>query len=270
MFDLFQLPLEVRQMIYADCPVVGKVFPYNLAESYDEYECDYDDDLTARELAGYEAPEVALLRVCKTIHLEAEPLLYKYNTFVLPPSDLTTRFFKRSLHNDFRRAWIKSVVLSFDASDLTRDDREIILDERLKEVRDDMLFPEISGAWELNFKESVHETFMARLADCVWPTKARFVLDFLRCEKLVIDFRNSKCVEGCCIQRIDAIRALHHGFAHGMPEVISLRGVPAAAEPIVDLIQNWTCRRLCIMTFTKEEEQLTALSLILKDNEVRF
>ena len=251
-------------MIYSNLLIVGKVFPYNLAESYDEYECDYDDDLTARELAGYEAPEVALLRVCKTIHFEAEPLLYKYNIFVLPPSDLTARFFKRSLHNDFRRAWVKSVVLSFDASDLTRDDREMILDEQLKEVRDDMLFPEISGGWELNFKESLHEAYMARLVDCVWPAKARLVLDFLHCKKLVIDFRNSECVEGCCTQRIDAIRALHHGFAHGMPEVISLRGVPAAAELIVDLIQNWTCRRLRNVAFVEEENDLEAVSLMLK------
>ena len=95
MIDLFGLPLEIRQMIYAKCLVVGKCFPYTIAGSLDENECNDDDSLktieSPLESSGYGRPNNSLLRACKVIHQEAEPLLYQCNTFVLPISDLTAR-----------------------------------------------------------------------------------------------------------------------------------------------------------------------------------
>lgn len=111
MSSLFKLPPEIRQRIYEEILDVGKVFPYTLGESYNEYDCDDHDDLTARGFAGHEATKVALLIVCKGIHAEAEPVLYRQNRFVLPASDLTARFFNRSLHNDTCGDWVKSVEI---------------------------------------------------------------------------------------------------------------------------------------------------------------
>lgn len=243
MFELFKLPPEIRRMIYVECLVVGKVFPYTLSESYDEYECDYDDDLTAREHAGYEAPIVALLRVCKDIYQEAEPLLYRRNTFVLPAADLTTRFFKRCLHSAARKAMIKSVVLSFDASDLTRDDRERILEQQMGVYRDDMLFPERSFTnWAEEFPQDLHDAYKSHLATRVWPQKASHVIQGLYLDNLVVDFRGADCLEGCCKMRVAGIQAMDIGFQQGMPKKLKLLGLGKARQDVREIMKAWTRR----------------------------
>ena len=136
------LALEIRQMIYSYCLVVSKNFPYTVTETYNEYEHDFDDGLTNQELSDCQDPFDALLSVCRRVRLEAEPTLYQRNTIVLPASDLTARFFKRCFYNDACRAWVKSVDISLDASDMSRSDREAVLDEELAFVRDDILFPD--------------------------------------------------------------------------------------------------------------------------------
>ena len=244
MFEFFGLPLEVRRMVYAECLVVGKVYPYTLAESYDEYECDFDDDLTARELAGKEAPEVTLLRVCKDIHLEAEAMLYQRNTFMLPVSDLTARFFKRSLHNDTRRAMIKSVRLFLGPADLTRDDREVVLDEVLEYQRDEMLFPEKAYSWSDDLSQELHDAYKHRLGTIVWPRKASFILGHLQLDKLVIDLVDAKCIEGCCFMRALGVQAFQPGFAKAMPKRIEVLGVSKFRNEILDVLETWTARRL--------------------------
>lgn len=268
MSSLFKLPPEIRQRIYEDILVVGKVFPYTLGESYDEYECDYDDELTERELACYEAPEVGLLLVCKTIHAEAEPLLYRRNTFVLPPSDLTARFFNRSLHNDTRRGWIKSVEVSFEASDLTRDDREATLDEQLELTRDDMLFPEKGegDAWLHpdvdNWAQNMHESYKECLSLVVWPRKAAFILDHLQLRELVVDFGAATCIEDCCCIRKHGIQAMAAGFAKGLPEIlklVGLYGATVAAEGVIRLGTSMRLSRIPLCKKVEAEEEMASL-----------
>lgn len=251
MTDFFQLPLEVRQMIYAECLVMGKVFPYTVKETYNEYECDYDDDLTALERSGCETPEVALLLVCKDIYLEAGPLLYQQNTFVLPASDFTSRFLKRSLHNNTRRSWLKSVEMGFDASDMTRDDREATLYEQFELVKDDMLFPEKvidNYCWPYedadDWSENMHEAYKDTLAKVVWPRKASYILELPQLQKLIIDFRDSKCLEGCCDRRFQSVSALDKGFAIGMPKSLKLLGLGSAVEPTKSMLELWTSIRV--------------------------
>jgi hypothetical protein len=245
----FTLPPEIRHKIYEECLVVGKTFPYRFRDCYDDYDYDYKDDSTASKLACDRVPEIALLLVCKAIVAEAEPLLYQRNIFVLPAADLTARFFKYSLYNDTRRAWVKSVEMGFEALDLTRDEGKIPLDEDLKLTPDDMLFRSDSGlgvgpqrsvnAWA----QDLHEAYKVCLSSLVWPLKASLVLDHLQLRELVIDFRDARCSEGCCCMKKDAIDAISVGFAMGVPKTLRLIGLGEARETAKDIIRLSTLMR---------------------------
>ena len=241
------LPLEIHQMIYSYCLVVGNIFPYAVTETYDEYEHDFDDDPTNQELSDCEDPCVALLSVCRRVRLEAEPTLYQRNTIVLPASDLTARFFKRCLYNDARRAWVKSVDIDLDASDMSRSDREAVLDEELAFVRDDMLFPDralFNWPKETLSSEKMHDAYQSRLGEVVWPRKMSYVLDFLRLEKLAVDLRECKCLEGCCSMLSQGIESMSKGFALALPSTIRIRGARELAQSAKGDMSRWTLKRL--------------------------
>lgn len=242
------LPPEIRQMIYNCCLVVGKIFPYSVSETYDEYDDDYDDDPTTQELSDCEYPYVALLSVCRQMRLEAEPILYQRNTIVLPASDLTARFFKRCLHNETRRAWVRSVDISLDASDLTRSDRVVVLDEELALVREDMLFPEkaasLHGPSVTLSSEDLHDAYQIRLGEVVWPRKMSYVLDFLHLERLTVDLRESRCLDGCCCMVFQGIESLSKGFALALPSTIRVRGAREQTQLAKGKMSRWTSERL--------------------------
>ena len=263
MGDLHRIPLEVRQMIYTECLVVGKVFPYAFGKNYDEYDGDYGDEPTICESFSYNAPEVALLRACKAIHQEAEPLLYQRNTFRLPVFDLTARFFKRSLHNEARRAMVKCVNVSFKATDLTRDEREQVLDVQLEGARYNMLFPEQLRSWPNDFKQELHEAYKKRLQTVVWPRKASFIFDHLSLEYLMVDFTYSKCNEGCCNMRPEAAMALRAGFARSMPKSLKLRGLPVGTEALLEALETWTARRMKGEATYKDSGEIQRLQKLL-------
>lgn len=76
-FRFFDLPTEIRVMIYQEVLVVGKVF-------YTPDEYDVWNGKRCRGHQLYHKPELQLLRVCKQIHAEAEPVYLSKNFFVLP------------------------------------------------------------------------------------------------------------------------------------------------------------------------------------------
>ena len=240
------LPSEVRQMVYAECLVVGKVFPYTVSERYHEYDNDEDDKHTGLELSGCEVPSVALLQVCKRIHEEAEPMLYQRNTFILPACDLTILFFKRSLHDDTRKSWVKSVELEFLATDLTRKDREMVLDEQTALWRNDLLFPEKRGPLlrpHADFQSDLHVAYIGRLIDVVWPRKASYVIDHLALRKIHLKFNRSACNEDCCTLQGQACQAMKGGFAKGMPLDVKITGLEDGKEPYRKVMAKWTSMR---------------------------
>lgn len=83
-FRFMDLPPEIRNMIYEELVVVGKVFytPYN--EDGTGYEDKDRLGQRCRDWGYFKKPELQLLRVCKRIHTEAESLYLAKNLFVLP------------------------------------------------------------------------------------------------------------------------------------------------------------------------------------------
>lgn len=265
----FTLPPEIRHKIYEECLIVGKVFPYKFRDYYRDYDYDRNDDSTVHMVACFRVPEVALLLVCKDIQAEAEPLVYQRNTVVLPASDLTARFFKRSLYNDTRKAWVKSVEMEFEAADLTRDEGKILLDEDLKLTKDDILFRTESGlgvgpqrsvnAWA----EDLHEAYKVSLSSLVWPLKASLVLDHLQLRELVIDFRDARCSESCCCMKKDALDAISVGFAMGVPKTLTLIGLGEAGETAKDIV-----RLSSLMRYSRSQDDRKALESELNGSEL--
>ena len=222
------LPSEVRRLVYAECLVVGKVFPYTVSERYHDYDDLDDEEDTDLELSGCEVPCVALFQVCKKIREEAEPMLYQQNIIVLPVCDLTRLFFERSLHNDIRRSWVKSVELDFLAADLTGKDRELVLDKQIALAKDDLLFPEFRGNYDL--LPELHSAYKHHLVKIVWPRKASYVLDNLALREIHLYFDRSACNEDCCVLKGEAIKAMKGGFAKGMPVNVKITGLGDATD----------------------------------------
>ncbi|KAL6712925.1 hypothetical protein ACLMJK_009480 [Lecanora helva] len=256
MGTLLKLPVEVRQMIYAECLVVGKVYPYFFSQQSGQPEGNLDpggNDSTLQEETGQYLPETALLQVCKVTYQEAEPLLYQRNTFVLPTADYIVRLFTHSLYNEIRRRMIKSVECTFDSADLSPRDREEILDEKLKNDRDSMLFPERIGVdlWPNDFLDSLHVAYKHRLTFSTWPQMVSHLLD-LELDDLTIDFSNVLCTSGCCYLRAMAVRELCKGFAKAMPRKIELQGLKLErtgqdySSKVIKLVSHGTHKRLVL------------------------
>lgn len=214
-------------MIYKYCLVVSKVFPYTLNETYNAIHHWYGPNTTKRDALGYEPPEVSILRACRSIYQEAEPILYQNNTFVLPIGRLTAQFFEVSLNTDTRRAWVTSVQIGLEPQDMTLKHREKVLDERIFIARQDLLYP---SAWDLrDFADKLHDAYTAHLRTVLWPQKVAPLLMFLRLEKLVIDTEHCRCIQGCCTMIFQAQSVLYsafrNGFIHGTPEDLGFRGL---------------------------------------------
>ncbi|KAJ4366221.1 hypothetical protein N0V83_007857 [Neocucurbitaria cava] len=119
-FRFLDLPPEIRNMIYEQFVVVGKVF-------YTPEEYDIENGLRCRDHQSFQKPELQLLRVCKQIHDEAESLYLSKNLFVLPihwykcypidgPKFLTRRTFPRNrpLFSSAGLTYIRFVSVAID------------------------------------------------------------------------------------------------------------------------------------------------------------
>lgn len=76
-FRFMDLPVELRVMIYEEVLVVGKVF-------FTPDKHDLENGKRCSDYKLFRKPELQLLRVCKQIQSEAEPIYASKNLFVLP------------------------------------------------------------------------------------------------------------------------------------------------------------------------------------------
>ena len=218
MARFYHLPLEIRRMIYRECLAVGEIYPYSLSDALQP------DTETPQDKTGCELPSVALLQVSKTIREEAEPILYQKNVLRLGSAEVTEKFFERSLNTPERRMWLKSVRMRLDFKDITKADRQIVLERQLFLLQTRMLFPEKNRS-TIAIERILHNEYTNCLADSMWPRKLSPLLEDCRLEKLSVDFSQARCPGSCCPMNARAVLAFRKGFANGAPKELLLIGL---------------------------------------------
>ena len=91
---------------------------------------DMGSDIVHQDVYFYDVPSISLLLICKKVRGEAELLFYEKNTFVMPTSRPTARFFALSMLTPIRQSSLKSVEVDLDPSDLDLHDKSIICSSR--------------------------------------------------------------------------------------------------------------------------------------------
>ena len=255
MARFYHLPLEIRQMIYRECLIVGEIYPYSLSDA------PQPDTETPQDKTGCELPSVALLQVSKTIREEAEPMLYQKNVLRLGSAEVTRKFFERSLNTPERRMWLKSVRTRLDFRDITKANRQSVLERQLSLLQTRMLFPEKNRS-TIVIEEILHKEYTNCLAESMWPRKLSPLLEDCKLEMFSVDFSQARCPGRCCPINARAVLAFRKGFANGVPEELLLIGLnQGEMKESRKQIKVWTNWRLtkCDMQnvldiFPKEDE----------------
>ena len=236
MFNFYALPIENRLMIYEECLVVGKIYPYSLS----------DADETAQEAIGCDLPAVALLQVSKTIRMEAEPILYQRNDVQLGSAEFSRKFFERCLNTPERKLWLKSVFTLLECYDITEADREVVLNIELGLARHDMLFPEEvhQSPQQIPWEAKLHDAYKKYLGEFIWPQKLLPLLDYCSLKKLAVHFGCAECQAECCKMRAQAVLSFSKGFAMGFPTQFVTEKLGVGKSASEKLIRSWTARRI--------------------------
>ncbi len=226
-FPFFKLPAEVRKVIYDYCLVVDNVYPY-----LEPHRLELETDAAHLDAYYFDAPNVSLLKTCKRISWEAEHLLYQHNTFVMPTSSLTAKFFANTMTTTVRRSWMKSIEVYLDPSDLDTADRKVVCGSQLdwprqleQALRLDGNAPPASHLLRTCGKE-LHRANKTYLVEISWPRKMAPILEHLQLDTLVLNIDCSKCEDDCCTLYAGAVMAFHEGFALGMPKDLKIYGLP--------------------------------------------
>ncbi|MCJ1245129.1 hypothetical protein MMC30_002330 [Trapelia coarctata] len=223
MVRLLSFPREIRQIIYRYALSVGFVHPYRLQDSQE---------------TGYftEVPNVNLLATCRQINAEASALLYSENTFFLPDTDLTIKFFTNALHNATRRAWVKSVHLGLGDHEISVSNLRTI-NSKIVDVLH--ILPHGTPWYQ-------HVACKCYLRQVSWPRKVQPILDFLRLDSLVINFAGARCTKGCCFLTASALSAFQAGFAHGMPTNLEICGLTPCGSGLNYNVENPRRTKSCV------------------------
>ena len=260
------LPLELRRMIYGECLIVGKIFPYNISDTSDISNISDTDDTAsevtasevtasevtaqewaAREASNFDLPNIALLQVSKMIRREAEPILYQRNNVQLGSAEFSQRFFERCLNTPERRSWLKSVSIWLGSDDLSNADRKVVLDTELGSAREDMLEPRRKDdahetwSWSSN---KLHHAYKKYLMETIWPRKTSPLLELCSLNKLVVDIECARCRAGCCTMRRHAVQSFSKGFARGFPTEFEIDFLGEGKVALENLIRSWTTKRI--------------------------
>ena len=144
-------------------------------------------------------PTVSLLATCSLIYTEVSPIAYSRNTFVLPISPLTVKFFENALRNQMRQSWVKAVMLEFSAYDMGFSCRDAEWKTHLALLgtnpnRIDDRFRRMDL-----MKKGDDEAFKRQLACVSRRRKANLVQDLLALDYLEVDFSRTRCQHRCCV-----------------------------------------------------------------------
>lgn len=216
-------------MIYDDCLFVGEVAPYSESE-------------IKRPL-----PYVTLLRACKKIKLEAEPIVYK-NKFILANEGAVEKLFEQTFPTRERKLLLKSVELSLQSMDFTREDISAACKDGF-----DRWFTMVNAGRShlLGTGRAFHHCVTPQQIVIAWQRKVDPILDHLALNQLVLDLSDSFCY--ChdthkARMAAMAIRCFEKGFRLRAPNLVKVKGWDDAgradAEVVVRvLLKTWTMRR---------------------------
>ena len=127
--SFFDLPPEVRIMIYEYCVLDDKIRPYEYANKRMKV-----NHYRTPKIPPRSADLVTLSKVCRRTRMECEPMIYGKNTILLPGGYLALEFFDKCLHNEVRRSWVKSIEIYWSAHDIVHYDNAVYL---ANNIRDD-------------------------------------------------------------------------------------------------------------------------------------
>ena len=110
----------------------------------------------------HRSPYGQLLRTCKDINEEAEPVLYG-NTFVLMTFNGVEKFFKDCLYNQSLRLWLRPITIKFFFIGLN-------VDRATQEARSSMTDEDVEGLLDhspnTRFMRISHKMVIVRTTDC--------------------------------------------------------------------------------------------------------
>lgn len=212
-------------MIYRSCLFVGKIAPYS--------------DSEAKPLLPY----VAVLRVCKAIFSEAEPVVYE-NTFILTHHTAIQKLFDKTLATPARKLMLKSVEISLE------NKYPIPKDTLLSSMMSMMeLFQRIITRDTGNFIFKMRCFSRYLETDITWPLKIEPILENLRLDRIVLDMSCSSCSDSCtCDIAAISIMCFNSGFALRAPKSVEIKGWDAGGEEAETMVRDclgvWTSKRM--------------------------
>ena len=187
-------------------------------------------------------PYVPLLRICKAVKLEAEPVVYK-NTFILPGPGAIEDLFDRTFASPARKLLLKSVKISLG-------NHEYISKDRYWPIRNCVTKRILISIPPTTFSERTWRAHRLDMKECemIWKRKVVPILENLTLDRLVLDLGDSFCQGGCkCRMAATALTCFKEGFASRAPNVVEIKGWDAVRDDIEtvvrDCLQIWTMKR---------------------------
>jgi hypothetical protein len=229
-FRFLNLPTEIRVMIYEELLVVGKVF--YTPDSYDVWNGE-----RCRRHELFRKPELQLLRLCKQIHYEAEPVYLAKNLFVMPIEFRVCVPFVEPKsyqgngqdHSDDRHlfstlgfTYIKSISINIDKSlsqrvslsfEGWRDHERVSLRRPFTQLTPQQAY------------EYIHNVELSLVRENWQGTISRLDMFLERLEYLEMDFTNAFCATGCCRPIGLAVGHWLHSFVPKRFDVVGLLSI---------------------------------------------
>lgn len=253
-----KLPLELRRMVYCFCLFVGEVAPYD--------EC-HGSESHGFKSHDLESPYVPLLRTCKAIYLEAEPVIYE-NTFILSDARAVRKLFETTLPTPARKLLLKSLKLCLQINDHRPRDclapiNDLIAHKGVQRRVTDTHQTVSEPGCEVYFRSK------AVLMGVIWPLQIDPILDCLALNRLVLDLSETFCPFLTCSLEASAIMCFRHGFALQAPKVVEIKGWDAGRADVDDMVREcfrmWTAKRAGRRLSVGSEAQSWLLKAVRKE-----
>lgn len=219
----FNLPAEIRNMIYGYCLVVQREI-LAIPCYYDESRLAVASHFARDAQSTKQEPNLALLRVNKQINQESEPVYYGPNVWRI----------------DHRRKFLDKAALFRDVT-LCLDFRELSYDVLIDHLDDSA--PSLEKPCQENHdpdspvrQRQIHDDRADFLVISEWEPKIR-TLGHMGLDTLMIDIKRCWCFHGCCrlIDQLDmtgikarTINVL--GIYNEEEELILLRNLPSGSH----------------------------------------